>query len=313
MRNQSNTACNTCAVVQHKCTYISLFLSFPFAQSLSVNTVGNRSGKTLNLVPFFPPIHKRTHTYIMRLWFASFAWGLNFKSVDVSIFSPRMITCVFLHVCVTHSTKCTFDQAVVIDTYFVPVSACGWLLWHSVNTIISTESQCHWSRSRAIGMLWPPENFHIGEQSLQQDWSCSNGWTDGWKNKINDGTNVISDVLCLFTTVFLSNELRDCSPASLKNTHERWTFCHREFGNAVRHLWLFCSLLSSTHCALQFAREIRITHSSVYLLCLRYAVKRPYGHPLSYKERRLWVRMEQPSQTFTWWRAWPFSDLQARP
>lgn len=214
MRNQSNTACNTCAVVQHKCTYISLFLSFPFAQSLSVNTVGNRSGKTLNLVPFFPPIHKRTHTYIMRLWFASFAWGLNFKSVDVSIFSPRMITCVFLHVCVTHSTKCTFDQAVVIDTYFVPVSACGWLLWHSVNTIISTESQCHWSRSRAIGMLWPPENFHIGEQSLQQDWSCSNGWTDGWKNKINDGTNVISDVLCLFTTVFLSNELRDCSPAS---------------------------------------------------------------------------------------------------
>lgn len=77
---------HTCAVVLHKCTFIVLFLSFPIAQSLRVNTVGNRSGKTLNLVLVFP---QYTHTYIMRLWFASFAlrvelqisWCLNFLSL----------------------------------------------------------------------------------------------------------------------------------------------------------------------------------------------------------------------------------------
>lgn len=44
------------------------------------------------------------------------------------------------------------------------------------------------------------------------DWIS--GWTDGWENKINNEDNVINDVLCLFTTVFLSNEHRDCSPTS---------------------------------------------------------------------------------------------------
>ncbi len=219
-------------------------------------------------------------------------------------------------------------------------------------------------------MLWQPENFHIGEQSLQQDWSCSNGWTDAWNNKIIDGTNVISNVLCHFMTVFLSNEHRDCSPAShythMKGGHFVLRFLYLRFpivfaywasylpcrwrdmngchflegrltlcGCASLYLSVYvCTVirrvserlvmrlgicdftvahLSSTHCTLQSAREIRITHSSVYLLCLWYAVKRPYGHPLSYKERRLWAWMELPSLTFTWWRAWPFSDLQARP
>lgn len=48
----------------------------------------------------------------------------------------------------------------------------------------------------------------------------------------------------------------------------------------------------SIHCILHPGGEIRITHSTVYLLCLRYAVNRPYGHPLSYKKMRLRAQRE---------------------
>lgn len=71
--------------------------------------------------------------------------------------------------------------------------------------------------------------------------------------------------------------------------------------------------IPSTHCILRPGWEIRITHSTVYLLCLQYAVNQPYGHLLLYKEMRLQAQREQSSQTFRWWRTWslrPYSDLQ---
>ncbi len=67
-------------------------------------------------------------------------------------------------------------------------------------------------------MLWQPENFHIGEQSLQQDWSCSNGWTDAWNNKIIDGTNVISNVLCLLWLSFSLTSIVIAHPPLITHT-----------------------------------------------------------------------------------------------